>query len=1509
MLAGCVVGCVAAAASVGLGVGASVGATRPAPTSAVIVLLRNEAPNLPDTPAKGALRARAIGSAQARLISAVRASGGRVTRQFKLIDAFAATVDARELASLKADRAVAQVIPNAVIPVPSGAAPAGSTAPAAAVPTPATIFGSQGDRTAGPKQVRVTSAKTVSAPVTAPPTEPAPVTAPPTGSAICSPNDPLIEPEALQLTHTAPVSASASTSGYETSTGIDGTGVKVGVIAYGVDPTLRDFRRDDGFGPSAVTDIDFTGLAVGSPQTVTGGPISPDIAVTSNPEGYGDASTIVAQGNETYDLSTVSPDANPAVTNPCPIKIRGLAPGASVQVYGVLVDANGQCFAATSAIIAAIDYAISIGHVNVLNESLGDLAIPSSVTDALEIANQQASAAGVTVVVAAGDAGPTNTIGNPADDPSVISAAASTMGRLTSQTAGYGAGLMSDGAGFQGGTNATPAGWVDNEPAGFSSSGLDQAGGVPDLIAPGDAGWALCSTNLTLYPNCPAAAAGGGGAGIFAFNGTSEAAPMTAAAAALVIQAYKQTHGGDLPAAALVKQILMSSAQDLGLPSAQQGAGLLNTYAAVQDAESIHVGSGGSGSAPAFGTLVSTSATPGTRPGQLDVIGDAGTTVDTTVTVTNTGATTEVISPQLRTLGVSGSTAGSTTLDAVAGDGAPTFTDGLRTVYAYKAVTFAVGAGTDTLVGEFGRGPDADIKNVQMTLIDPSGRFVGDATAFGGNTAYGRVDVAQPEAGTWTAYLWSPSGTGSSVFNGTVQYRFTSSAFSHQALDPSTVTLPAGATQTLSIPVTLPAAGGDANEDVVLSTALASAPGTVVATNVIPVAQRARIPLSATGGTFGGLATGGNGNQSQFAGGQIASYEFTVPAGKPALVVDTSLTGPGWTGMTGWLVDPAGEPMSIDTNGELDRNHVVASKEPSLENMVLNPIPGDWRYILAISDLTDRTTVNEPYNGTISFASPDAATPTNVPDSASTRIAPGGSMSATIAVANHGPTAQQLFIDARSTSVESIALQPQYESGGNMTLPNTGSAEALFTVPPDVSGLTAGIQSSAGNGIGAAFDLAGPQGLPAIASDTSGASGSASATLGTAPPLTEVAPGTWTLTADLVGPFTGPAPTGTATATLSAQGLGFDPNVSGGYDPFYSLNFGGPGMGTFTTISPATSGTLNVTFSPPAATKPGTVVSGTLNVVSWSSQWDRGDVLARIPYEYTVGTAQTVPSQSVLISSLRLIGPSGASDRYVALKNVTGSPISVSGWTLKLADQSVSSPISLSGTLAAGGTMIVADTGYRNSAAPATITRSFGGVSAMGGAQLDDASGRPVDAVGWADAPPGVSEGTPLTLPALPMTQYAWVRISSGGGLVNTGDNASDFAFDGSYTPASGGTASTGTTTGAQARIAKAAKSKTSVKLTLTCAGAKGTSCSLVVTLTARLAHGTTRAVGSHGVKIDAGRTRTVSISLSRTARRWLHAGHSLTVTVTVVTGSGTGKRTVGRRQLTFRPSVPRGRH
>ena len=122
------------------------------------------------------------------------------------------------------------------------------------------------------------------------------------------------------------------------------------------------------------------------------------------------------------------------------------------------------------------------------------------------------------------------------------------------------------------------SGWLDNDISSLSSGGFDEAGRTVDLVAPGDLNWALCSTNIAMYSRCTSYA--GNPSPVIQSGGTSESSPLTAGAAALVIQAFRNTHAGQSPTPALVKQILTRTASDIGAPADQQGAGLVNAYQA-----------------------------------------------------------------------------------------------------------------------------------------------------------------------------------------------------------------------------------------------------------------------------------------------------------------------------------------------------------------------------------------------------------------------------------------------------------------------------------------------------------------------------------------------------------------------------------------------------------------------------------------------------------------------------------------------------------------------------------------------------------------------------------------------------------------------------------------------------------------------------------------------------------------------------------------------------------------
>ncbi|WP_048061484.1 S8 family serine peptidase [Hyperthermus butylicus] len=126
--------------------------------------------------------------------------------------------------------------------------------------------------------------------------------------------------------------------------------------------------------------------------------------------------------------------------------------------------------------------------------------------------------------------------------------------------------------GYLPGGNKEIVSWSNRGPA---ETGIAK----PDIAAIGSFAWAMGRPWDAL--------AWGALDGFFAFDlfgGTSQATPMTAGVASLVITAYKQATGKDFMPAPLLKTILMNTAHDTGFDPFSQGAGFVNALAAVEKA-------------------------------------------------------------------------------------------------------------------------------------------------------------------------------------------------------------------------------------------------------------------------------------------------------------------------------------------------------------------------------------------------------------------------------------------------------------------------------------------------------------------------------------------------------------------------------------------------------------------------------------------------------------------------------------------------------------------------------------------------------------------------------------------------------------------------------------------------------------------------------------------------------------------------------------------------------------
>lgn len=215
----------------------------------------------------------------------------------------------------------------------------------------------------------------------------------------------------------------------------------------------------------------------------------------------------------------------------------GVAPKATIMAIKVLSSSGSGAW---SNLWLAIEDTISAPGVKVLSMSLGGRG-DQATRDRLRLACQNAIAAGVIPVIAAGNSGPSaKTVGTPGDVPEVICVGAT----------------GSD-------ANNTIASFSSRGPAVWGTQEIIR----PDVSAPG------VNINSTRHDNNS----------YRLMSGTSMATPHVAGLVALVVQAKPELKTEQ------VKQILERTAKDLGTAGKDNiyGAGLVNAEAAVTAALSL----------------------------------------------------------------------------------------------------------------------------------------------------------------------------------------------------------------------------------------------------------------------------------------------------------------------------------------------------------------------------------------------------------------------------------------------------------------------------------------------------------------------------------------------------------------------------------------------------------------------------------------------------------------------------------------------------------------------------------------------------------------------------------------------------------------------------------------------------------------------------------------------------------------------------------------------------------
>jgi hypothetical protein len=1082
----------------------------------VIVVLKDQVGQDPASKSKAQARRSVESSEQQPLLNELHATHASNVKTYTTLNGIAATVSKGEAAHLAANPSVAEVIPDQIIHL-------------------ANTFGP--DTTSS-----TTSPSSLSR-------------TPVAGTCSSNPNRPELEPQALSDIHADSSNANARTAA---SLGLTGSGVTVAFIADGLDINNQDFIRPDGT-PVFVDYKDFSGEGTAVPSG--GG------------EAFLDASSVAAQGRYVYNISHYS--ALP-LNRPCYITVRGVAPGASLVGLDIF---GAEDAGYNSSFLEAIDYAVSVDHVNVLNESLGNNYYPDDQAslDVIKAANDAAVAAGTTVTASSGDAGVTDTIGTPATDPNVIAVGASTTYEAPAQL-GY--------AGFQ---FPGVQGYLNNNISSLSSSGFEQDGRTIDVVAPGELNWALCSTDLTQWDEC--ADYVGQGIGVQESGGTSESAPLTAGVAALVIQAYAVTHGGADPSPALVKQFITSTADDINAPGDLQGAGLIDAYRAALAAEDYQ--------APpsSLGVILKSDS-------QLDTVGAEGATTTFRETLTNIGGTAQKVNLSSRQLGDYQSIY-QTTVN-LSDSASPHSTDYQGINDNYEVVHFTVPTGVDRLNGAiaFQATSSALASRVRMSLVDPNGNLA-DYSLPQGIGNYGDAQVANPAPGQWTAYIWSRDSADGGT---TGPVLFGASVANYQtlgSLDRSAVTIAPGASKTVALTVTHPNQPGDVAGSLVIGL-----PGQVAATTV-PVIIRTLIPSGTQ--SFSGTLTGGNGRASFT--GVTEYYQMNVEPNSPELNVSLKLASNPDNQYSLWLVDPNGQAqayqsnvlVSVDNSGALNGQNTLGANAH-----VLDPVAGRWTVIVVFAPTVSGKALSVPYTVSVD-QTPAKATAVGVPQGQTYSVNHPAIVK--VRVTNTGTGPEAYFIDGRTTATGQYQLVPLGSADTTVPLNFTKNVP-VYLVPSQTSQIIGEAHTPGAEPI--QFDLGAPSGDPDVASGQG-------KTVGAVVNGNPVSSGVWDIAPNVVGPF---GSTGAQTETVRTQMVattqGFDPAVSSDTGDLWQMAVGGPFTVTPVIVQPGHSATIPVLITPSGTA--GTTVSGVIyldddSLVSvYSSLSPQANTVAAFPYSYTIGS-------------------------------------------------------------------------------------------------------------------------------------------------------------------------------------------------------------------------------------------------------------------------------------------------
>jgi hypothetical protein len=671
------------------------------------------------------------------------------------------------------------------------------------------------------------------------------------------------------------------------------------------------------------------------------------------------------------------------------------------------------------------------------------------------------------------------------------------------------------------------------------------------------------------------------------FGGTSESSPLTAGEAALIIQAYRSTHRGADPSPALVKQIIKSTATDLGAPPSEQGSGLINALAAVNAALSVDQH-----------RLQATGSSLLNSPTSASVDAEPNTPQTLMFAVTNTGSGRQHLEPELQELGPP--IAGATTTVQL-NKKLPTFPSPGDFPRYYVKKTFTVPEGAQHLDAAIAwQSPfSGNPVTADLGLIDPNGHDMGYTIPQGSSSGYGHFDVNHPAPGTWTAIIWTSAV--SETYVGPVQFSWSAERYvKFGSVSPASFDLAPGATQWITARFTMPRQPGDSGVAIRF-------PGDQH--SEIPIALRTLIPIGPNGGFFTGTLTGGNGRPVT---GPTQTFAFDVPPGVNNMSLGVQISDSLYL-LEGLLVDPHGMQLSVEPNVDATGNSAFA-----MQLNRANPEPGRWRFVLLLNYFSSGNQTSLPFAAQIGIDTAQVNA-TGLPNSPSHNVSvSAGPLAVPITVTNNSALSQAYFADARLNTLTTLAFGTApvcLDGNGNpitqlpfgcwATRLPTQTRMAQFTAQ---AGAPITMDASGNTGY-----IVGFSGAPDLTAQPIGPNTVAASIV-----VPEVPWGEWLMFPTLVGPFgaAGAPPTRVDTGVV-ARLKAFDAAVSADSgDVWQDVVFGTKTFNPLV-LGPGATGTINVTITPTAA-QIGQVVRGVIYVDTFNGTVQTGDEVVALPYAYTV---------------------------------------------------------------------------------------------------------------------------------------------------------------------------------------------------------------------------------------------------------------------------------------------------